>query len=87
MLNIRSLTIIFVILGMTLTAFLAQAYIYLSDCSIGGVRDSAMIDDADKTSGCLPQAIRWPGLIFVPAFWGLCVWFLMRSLKRKRNKQ
>lgn len=74
--------LVLVVLISGLFAFFTQMHLYLSDCSIGGVRDTAMIDDIDKTTGCLPPFLRMSALFLTPLIWASLIFIFLKKMKQ-----
>ena len=68
----------------TFAMFYIEQYVFLSDCSVGGVRDLNWIDDVDKSSACLPLALRSVLLFFVPINWFIGSVIILKKFRRKR---
>jgi len=54
---------------LTFAVYNIEVYVFLSDCSVGGIRDSKWIDDVDKSSACLPSSLRYILMFLVPIIW------------------
>ena len=70
---------------LTFAVFYIETYVFLSDCSVGGIRDSKWIDDVDKSTGCLPGSLRSTLLFLIPIIWLIGVLIILRKFKRKGN--
>ena len=70
---------------LTFAVLYIETYVFLSDCSVGGIRDSKWIDDVDKSTGCLPDILRHPLLFLVPIIWFIGVLIIFRKHRRKGN--
>jgi len=62
-----------------------QTYVFLSDCSVGGVRDLDWIDDFDKSTGCLPSSLRYTLLFLIPIIWFIGVFIVSKKINQKNN--
>ncbi len=69
----------------TFVVYNIETYVFLSDCSIGGIRDSKWIDDVDKSTGCLPSSLRYTLLFLVPIIWFCGLLIILKKFKRKDN--
>lgn len=70
---------------LTFAVFNIEAYVFLSDCSVGGIRDSKWIDDVDKSTACLPSSLRYTLLFLVPMIWFVGSLIILKKFKRKNN--
>lgn len=69
---------------LTFAFYYIEAYVFLSDCSVGGVRDSKWIDDVDKSSACLPPSLRSVLLFLVPMIWLIGLVIVSKTFNRKK---